>query len=137
MCCASIFTCIMTMISDVSIIFIFSKPFLGFKLFFLFCNYNILLRLDVILVLLLLTVTFFYFQNQLYFLRVLLEKYKTFSYSFFHDIKYAYFLYDQIGKLLILNICKEYAHLVLLLQNFLHYLFIHRFFKKKIQCQHK
>ena len=102
MCCASIFTCVMKMISVFLIILIVSKLFLGF----FFCKYSMLLRLDVILILLLLTVTFVSLQNQLYFLRVLLKKYKAFSYNLFHDIKYPCFLYDQIHKLLTLNIYK-------------------------------
>ena len=124
MCCDSIFTCIMTMIFDFSIVFIFTKLFLGF----VFLKYTILLRFDLDLILLLLTVTFFSFQNHLYFLRVALKKYKTFSYNLFNNIKHDCFLYDQITKLLTLNICKEYAHLFLLLKNFLDYLCIHLFF---------
>ena len=96
MCCDSIFTCIMTMIFDFSIIFIFTKLVLGF----VFLKYNILLRFDLVLILLLLTVTFFSFQNHLYFLRVALKKYKTFSYNLFNNIKHDCFLYDQITKLL-------------------------------------
>ena len=54
------------------------------------------LHLCVILIIFLLTVAFFSFQNQLFFLQVLLKNHKTFSYNIFHDIKYAYFLYDEI-----------------------------------------
>ena len=75
-CCASIFNCVITMISDFSIIF---------RIFFR--KYNIHLHLDMILILLLWTVTVFSFQNQLYFLRVLLKKYKTFSPNLVHDIQ--------------------------------------------------
>ena len=124
MCCDSIFTCIMTMISDFSLIFIFSKLFLGF----FSRKYDILLRLDVVLILLLLTVTFFLFKiihvfififififflhlyfylylynhlhSFIYILCVPLKKYKTFSYNLFNDIKYAWFLSDLITKLL-------------------------------------
>ena len=60
---------------------------------------NILLRL-AISVFLLLMITFYSFQNQLYFLRILINKYKSFSFNPFHNIKYACFLYDQIPKLL-------------------------------------
>ena len=97
-CCASIFTCATTMISDFSIIFILAN---FFRIFFSKCN--ILLHLDMVLILLLLTVTFFSFQNQLHFLRVFLKKYKTFSYNLLHNIKYVCFLCDQIPKLLTLN----------------------------------
>ena len=54
----------------------------------------------------------------------------------FCDINYAS-LYDQIPKLLTLNIHKEYAHLFLSLKNFQDYFRIHLFFKSKIQGQHK
>ena len=70
-----------------------------------------LLHLDVTLVLLLLTITFFSFQNQLYLLRALLKILKTFKYNLFYDIKYVCFLYDQMNKFLPLNIRKVYAHL--------------------------
>ena len=53
----------------------------------------------------------FSFQSQSYILRVLLKIHKTFSYNLPHDIKYACFPYDQMTKLLTLNIRKQYAHL--------------------------
>ena len=114
MCCASIFTCKMTMVPNFLIIFIISKLFLSF----FFCKYNILLRLDVILVLLLLTVAFFSFQNRLYFSRTLLKIRKTFSHNLFLNIKYVCFLYNQMSKLLALNIRIEYVHLFLFLKMF-------------------
>ena len=91
-------------------------------------KYNIFLDLDVVLIICLLVVIFFSFQNQLYFLRVLLKNYKTFAYNLFNDIKYFCFLYHLILKLLLLNIHKEYAHLFLLLKVFLDCLNIHLFF---------
>ena len=117
--CTSIYTCIMTIISNFWITFIFLANF----------SRIFLLRIDMILILLLLTITCFSFQNQLYIvLRVLLKNHKTFSYSLFHDIKYACFLYDKIAKFLTLNIHKEYSHLFWLLKIFLDYLHIHLFF---------
>ena len=74
-------------------------------------EYNVLSHFDVILVLLFLTVAFFSFQNQLYFLRVLLSIHRAFSYNIFHDIDYVCFLRDKMPKLLTLNIHKEYAYL--------------------------
>ena len=124
MCCTSIFFCIMTMISNFPIIYTIGEPFLRF----FFHNCNILLNLDVILVLLLLVVIFFSFRGQFYFLHVLLKIRKTFSYSIFHEIKYVCFLCDQMPKILTLNIYRKYAHLFLLLKNFLDYLHIHLFF---------
>ena len=98
--CASKFVCIMAMISNFSIIFIFFKLFMIF-----FCKCNILLHFDVILVLFLLTIAFFFsFQSQLYCSRVLLKIHKTFSDNLLHDINYGCFLYDQIPKLLTKNI---------------------------------
>ena len=92
--CASIFPCVMTIIFIFSMIYIFSKLFGN-----IFREYNILFHLHVILLLHLLTVSFFPFQKQLYFWRVFLKKHKTFSYDLFHDIKYVYFLYDQIPQI--------------------------------------
>ena len=60
--CASLFACVMTMMSDFSITYIFSI-FFGF----LFHKYSILLNLHVILILFLLTITFSSFQNQWFF----------------------------------------------------------------------
>ena len=74
-----------------------------------------LLHLDVILVILLLKVTFFSFQNQLCFLCFS----KTFSNNLSRNIKCVCFLCDQMPKWLLLNIHKEYAHVILLLKNFL------------------
>ena len=122
--CISIFPSVMAMLSNFPIIYTFREFFLRF----FFHKYNILLRLDVILILLLLTVAFFLFKINYIFLRVLLKKYKTFSYNLFHDIKCACFPYDEIPKLLTLNIHKEYVHLFLLLNIFLDYLHIHLFF---------
>ena len=120
MCGVSRFTCIMTMVSEFSLIFIFSKLFTIF-----FSKYNLILRLDIILFFILLVVTFFSFQNQLYFLRVLLKQHKTFSYNLSHDIKYACLLYDQIPNMLTFNFRKEYP---LLPSLFLDYFHIHLFF---------
>ena len=86
-----------------------------------------LFHLDANLVFLLLTVTFFSFQNQLYFLRVLLKIPNFFLYNLFRYVKYACFLYDEMPKLLALNILKESDHLFLLLI-FLDYWQIHLFF---------
>ena len=115
MCRASIFSCIGTMISNFSIIYTFREFFLRF----IFHKCNNILHPDVTLVLLLLTVTFFLFQNKLYFLRALLKIHKTFLYSLFHHIKYVCFLCDQMPKFFTLNIRKEYATQFLLLKNFL------------------
>ena len=121
MCCASIFTCVMAMSSNFPVIYTF-RELLPHK-------YKILLHLDVILVLLLLTVTFFSFQNQLYFFFACsLKELQNFSCNIFHGIKYVCFLRDQMPKLLTLNIHKEYAHLSLLLKNFLDCLHILLFF---------
>ena len=75
MCRTSIFTCILTIISNFSIIYIFREIFLRI----LFCKYFSILFL--------LTVTFFSFQNQLYFLHVLLKIHRTFSCSLFPRYK--------------------------------------------------
>ena len=93
-CCTLIVTCIMTLISHFSIIY---------NLRFLFHKCNNISHLDVILVVSLLTVTFFSFQNQLYSLHNLL----------------LYSLH---------NIRKEYTHLFLLIKNFLDCLHTHLFF---------
>ena len=96
MSCASKYVCIMAMISNFSIIFIFFKLFMIF-----FCKCNILLHFDVILVLFLLTIAFFFsFQSQSYCSRVLLKIHKTFSDNLLRDINYGCFLYDQMPKLL-------------------------------------
>ena len=58
MCCVSIFTCIMTMISNFLVVYIFRELFQDF----FFHKYNIILHLDLILILLLLMVTFFVFK---------------------------------------------------------------------------
>ena len=97
---------VMTLISDFLIIYIFRIFLDSFSTdvlhyFASWCDFTSFL----------LTVTFFSFQNQLYFLRVLLKKHKTFSYNLFHIIKYVYLLFDQTPKLLALNIHKEYIHL--------------------------
>ena len=123
MCCVSIFSCIMTIISNSPIIYTFREHFLWF--FFYKCN--ILLHLDVILILVLLTIKFFSFQNQLHFLRVLLKIHKRFSYNLFCNIKYVCFLCHQMLKFLTLNICKEYVHIFLLLKNFSDCFHIHLF----------
>ena len=132
MCCTCIFTCIMTMISNFPIICTVREFFL--KFFFHKCN--IVLHLDVILILLLLTVTSLSFQNQLYFQRALIEAQNFFIQSF-PRYKYVCFLCDQMPKLLTLNIRKEYAHLFLLLKIFLDYLYINIFLQLKIKYQHK
>ena len=93
--CACIFLCRLTMTSDFLIIYVFSI-FLGF----LFHKYNILSHLCVILILFLLMVIFFCFQNQLYFLHVILKNHKIFSYNLFRNIKYACFLHDQIPQII-------------------------------------
>ena len=93
--CAFVFLCRLTMISDFWIIYVFSI-FLGI----LFHKYNILFHLCAILILFLLTVIFFSFQNQLYFVHVILKNHKTFSYNLFRNIKYACFLHDQISKII-------------------------------------
>ena len=108
------------MISNFLIVFIskeFSKEFYSVNITFL--------HLRVVLILFLLTVTFFSFQNQLYFLRVLLKILKTFSCNLFCDIKYVCLLCDQIPKLLTLNNRMEYVHLFLLFKNYLDYFRIH------------
>ena len=108
MCCTSIFTSIMAMVHNFSITLSFPN-----FLWIFFCKCNVLLGLDVILALFLLTTTFF-FQNQLYFLRVFLKIYKIFSYNFFCDTNYAYFLYNQMPNQLALNICIECFSIFLL-----------------------
>ena len=62
-------------------------------------KYNMLLNLDVTLIRHLLRVAFFSFQNQLYFLRVLLIKCKMFPYNLFHDIKYVCLSNPQIANI--------------------------------------
>ena len=116
MCCASLFTCIMTINSYFLIIFIFRKRFR-----FFFCKYNILLHLDMIFVLFLLTAVFFFFSKSVIYLVCFLKKSQNFFINLFHDIKYVCFLYDQIPKLLALNIYKEYAYIFSLLKIFLIY----------------
>ena len=96
---------------------------------FLFHKYNIILHLRVILILFLLTVTFFLFKINYIFSYSFKESQNLFiQYVFSYGIKYVYLLYDQIPKLLTLNICKEYVHLFLLLKNFLDYFLIYLFF---------
>ena len=96
MCCVSLFTCIIAVMCNFSIIYTFRE---------LFVKGNI----------------FFPFQINYIFLRVLLNLHKKFSYIIFCDIKYVCFLCDQIPKLLILNNHKECAHLFLLVKNFLNF----------------
>ena len=132
MCCASVFTGMVAMVSNFMVVFIFSKLF--YEFFFYRCN--ILVYFDVILVFFLLTLTNF-FQNQLCFLHDLLKIHKTFSCNFFRDTNYVYFLYDQMPKLLTLNIRKEYIFLFLLLKIFLDYFYSYQFFLLIIQCQHE
>ena len=74
----------MTMVSNFTIVFVFSK---------LFCVISISanveckrLDLDIILALFLLTVTFSPFQNELHWLHFPLKKHKTFSCSLLHNI---------------------------------------------------
>ena len=122
MCCTSIFTCIMAMVFNFSITYLW-KVFL----WNVFRKYDILWYLRVISTLYLLTVIYF-FQNQLFFLSVLWKIYKIFSWYLFEGIKYVYLLWRQIPKLLILNIHKEYANLFLLLKIFLDCSCIHLFF---------
>ena len=93
--CAFVFLCRLTMISDFLIIYVFSI-FLGF----LFHKYNILLHLCAVLILFLLTVIFFSFQNQLYFLHVITCKFFCMLYNLFRNIKYACFLHDQTPQIL-------------------------------------
>ena len=116
------FTIIVAMISNFLIIYTFRELFNYF-----FQKHNILLHLDVISICLLIIVTFFSFQNQLYFLGVSLKFHKTFTYSPFHDVKPVCFLCDQMPNLLTWNIYKEYADLFLLLKNSLDFLHIHLF----------
>ena len=123
--CTSIFTCIITVISHCPIIYDFRELFWDF--YFTNITYFGSLCLDVILILSFLMVTFFSLQNQLYFMRVPLKKYKTFSYNIFHDINYVCLLCDQIPKFLINNIHKEIVLQFLVLKNFLDYLHIHLF----------
>ena len=86
MCRSSIFTRVRAMISNFLITCI-SKEFLSN----LFHRYNTLSHLRVILTLCLLTATLFSFQKQLFFVRVLLNNYETFSCNLFHGIKYVCF----------------------------------------------
>ena len=118
MCCASIFTCIMAMVSNFSVIFIFGK-FLSIY----FYKYNIPLHLGVILVLFLLTATSVVFFISKFFKincifcvflkiqRKLLKIQKTFSCNLLRGINYAYFLQNQMPKQLIQNIRRRYVFL--------------------------
>ena len=111
-CRTSLFTCVMTMITDFSIIFIFKNLILQIQHSFTFsCDSNSFLVNGII---------FFFSKSIIYwwksinwFLDVLLKFHKTFTYSLFHDIKYVFLLCDQIPKLLTLNIHNEYGHLFL------------------------
>ena len=124
MSCASNFASIMVMISNFSIIFTFCNFF--YESFS--CKCKILFHLDVILVLFLLTVTF-YFSKSIIFFACSVKDSQIFLYSLPHDIKYACLLYDQMSKLLTLNICKENIVLFLLLKISLDCFHIRLFFK--------
>ena len=118
MCCTTIFACIMAMISNFPIIYVFRELFqdsFPSNITHFACDFSSFFVKGNI----------FSFHNQLYFLRVLLKIHKAFSYNLFRDIRYVCFLCDQVPKLLAFNKCKEYAHLFLLLKNFLDYLHIH------------
>ena len=84
MCHSSIFSCVVSMISNFSIIYIFKELFDEIFSANIFCIF----MWFYLFIYFLLTVTFFPFQNQLYFLRALLKIYKTLSYNLFHDLKY-------------------------------------------------
>ena len=77
-----------------------------------FHKYNKPLLCYVILVLLLLTITFFLFKSIIFF-ACSLEDHKTFLCNLFRDIKYVCSLSDQMPKLLTLNIYKKYESLYL------------------------
>ena len=121
-CHASVFTSTMAMFSNSTVIFICSKIFLE-KLSQIYHSFASSYNFNCSFV----NGNIFSFQNQIHLLGVPSKIDKTFSYNLFHNIKYVYFLFDQILKLLTLNIYKEYDHLFLLL-TFLHYLFIHLLF---------
>ena len=123
------------MISKFLIIHTFREHFKDFKDFL--TNITYLLHFDGILIFLLLTVTYFPFQIN-YIFRVSLKNSENFFNTIFSAIiKYAYFLYDQMPKLLPLNISKEYAHLFLLLKKFLDYFHIYLFFNNRFHISAK
>ena len=108
---ASVFPYIRTMVSNSSIFFFdsFSTNITFFCIFF------------VILVLFLLTVTFFLVKINYIFLACSLKESQNVFIQLLCNIKYAGFLNDRIPKLLIIH--KKYAHLLLLLKNFSIHLF--------------
>ena len=70
----------------------------------------------------------FLFLESIIFFACSLKEVQNFFIQSFRNKKYACFLYDQIQKLLALNIRKGYAHLFLLLKIFLDYFHINLFF---------
>lgn len=109
--CVSICTCTMTMLSNFWMILSFASFFVNFLNK---CN------ISLVLILFFLTSLFFLFENN-YIFRVLFKRFtKRFSY-FYHLLRnenFAYFLNNEIPKILILNIFQKYVSLFLLLKIF-------------------
>ena len=121
--CASIFTCVMTMISNFLIVFI-SKEFFkesfptNITFFYILCDFNSFLVSDNI----------FLFSKSVTLFAFSLKDSQNFFIQFFGNIKCVCLPCDQIPKLLTLNTHKEYARLSLLFQMFLDHFHTHLFF---------
>ena len=122
MCCNSVFSCIMAIISNLLIIYSFGgfsyDSFFTNKTYFYtlyhfnssFVNGNII-----------------FFSNPTIFFACSLKEVKNFLTQSFPRLKYFYLLCDQMLKLLTLNIQKQYVVQFLLLKNFLDYMQVHLF----------
>ena len=129
MCRTSIFTCIVAMSSSFLIIYTFREIFLRF----FFHKYNILLHLDVILILLLLTVTFFSFHKQLYFFACCFEdSHNCFIQSFLQNKVCLFSMWSNAQTVEIATrICSPIFVVFWIIWTSIY------FFNSKIQCQHK
>ena len=117
MCCTSLFICIMAIISNFSIIFIFSE-LLSVSFSAKVINFCIFVIFNSLFV----NSIFFLFSKSMFLISSLKNSQNFFIQSFPWYKKYVCFLCDKMAKLLTLNFHKEYTHL------FLDYFLIHLFF---------
>ena len=126
MCCVSVFTCIVAMVSNFSLIIII----IFLQAFYESFSTNVTFLMWFSFLLLLMT-TYFFFSESVIFFVCSLKDSQLFHTIFFCEIDYIYCQYDQTHKILTLNDHKEFVQefsgLFLLLSAFL----------IKVQCQHK
>ena len=132
MCCTSIFTCIIAMISNFLITFTLDSSFKIHSpqtchIFAFWCDFSSSF----------VNGNNFFLSKSIIFYACFLKEVQNIFIKTFPQYKCVCFLCGEMPKLLILNNRKENAPLFLLLKTFLDYLHIRLFFKLKIQCPHK